>query len=522
MTAEEFLNLTARWMFGLSAGFHFLFVPLSIGLLAQVTVLRTVHATQHDRSHEAAAAYWSKYFVLAWLLGMLTGYPLRMQLTTYWITFMTQAAPVLEAVMKVESFLLWPMIALVLVNTFAGRWLDPRARAACCWLLLGIVTTQSMCILSVNAWMQVPAVLPHDADQRPVSERLAMLLVHPVTLNKAWHTISAAMVCGSFFVFAVAGLWTLSHRHRSVARASIGVAVWLGLAGSVSTLWSGHTGAAHVAHLQPMKFAAIEGHWRSTSNPSPLILWARPMEGEARNLNVLEIPTLGSLLRDGSLAPSPGVLDLRDRLIGIAPPSVNGVVDPQFSGLANLEEVVAARMGSRWARLSREEQVAAVADAARPPVSVLFVLFRVMVASGVACLVLCALAVWFRRRLCEGRAPTLSVLLVALSPLPWIAILCGWAVAEIGRQPWTIYGKLPTAMAGGLPSAHHGFVAWTTMIVAVAELTLLFGAAAASIWHLGPAGRKKGSHVIRDRLRPTKSAARRLGLAGTGSVEPRT
>jgi len=482
--ATEVQTELSRWIFGLSASFHFLFVPLSIGLLVCINLLQTAHAISRRPSLEAAATFWSRLFLLTWATGIATGYPLRWQLTELWERYLHVAKPVFSAVFEIEGLLLWPMVGLVLALTLGRQWLHPLLRALLGWVLLGVLCTQSLTILSINAWMQVPQMLPVGPDGAPLPH-LPTLLLHPTTLHKTWHTLSAAMLCGAFFVFALSAGLMRQGRELPLARVSVGAAVWVGLLGALSVMLSGHESVLGVADRQPMKFAAFEGHWRAEPHAAPLVLWAKIDAQRGVNHHAVEIPYVMSLLRDLSLKSPPGVHDvgqqwgeqfLRDSVFDTLSQNV---------GLARMAQVLEQRHGAAWHSMGTEARAQALAQAMQPPVRPLFYLFRLMVFSGVVTCLLCVLAFWQRKRLRAGRRPWLMGCLAWCAPLPWVATLSGWAVAEMGRQPWVVYGILPTGMASG-PAGHGVGVADLLQLFASGLLiALVYAWASHSVWAAG-------------------------------------
>jgi cytochrome d ubiquinol oxidase subunit I len=216
-----------------------------------------------------------------------------------------------------------------------------------------------------------------------------------------------------------------------------------------------------------------------------------------------------SILSTGSLSSPPGILDLSEDIedelrqhgdahhrsfasrahgteIAGMDRSLNIPGRDQHRAWLRLRDSVATKMGERWATLTEAEQVQTVAKAARPPITPVFFAFRAMVGSGTACLALCAFAFIKRRELIKGQRPGLLKLLGLAAPLPWIAIISGWAVAEMGRQPWTIYEHLPTFHASSLPTLQTGVGTFFFMLMAGVAIAVTFLLVARSIFRAGP------------------------------------
>jgi cytochrome d ubiquinol oxidase subunit I len=508
MSPDDFLHTLMRLQFGLSASFHFLFVPLSIGLLLCMNVLQTAHVLTHRPALERAARFWGRFFVLVWATGILTGYPLRWQLADLWSQYLQTATPVLKEIFSIEGAIAPLMMASVFVITFLRSVLPSVVIMLVGWGLLGIMGVQALTILSVNAWMQDPAGVAYNAGAWHV-DSVSQLLMSDTTLHKVFHTLSAALLSGAFFIFAMAGHFISQGKHLSAARASLRIAAWVGLGAVVTVLWSGHWSAAGVAKVQPMKFAAFEGHWKAEAGPAPLVLWAWPDETLGKNRQEIAIPYLMSLLSTDGLSSPPGIIDLtngiehqlseawlptrqNDDLLHVRHAVAGMDSSLQIPGLdkqrawLRLRESVAAKHGVGWSSLTEHDQVAEVARAARPPVTAVFMAFRAMVGSGMLCLAVCVLVFIKREALLGGHYPAALKALKWVAPLPWVAITSGWAVAELGRQPWTIYEHLPTFHASSLPSLEGGVLTFFMILLAGVAIATTFSLVARSIYRTGP------------------------------------
>jgi cytochrome d ubiquinol oxidase subunit I len=497
MTPADFLQTLLRLQFGLSASFHFLFVPLSIGLLWQVCWLRTAHARQPEARHLLAAAqHWQRVFTLTWAVGIATGYPLRAQLAANWAGYIGEASPVLAVIFSIEGGIAPPMIGLVLLLALLGARLPAWLGAVAAWALLGLMGLQALTILSVNAWMQAPTM----------QIELWALLSTATTLHKWVHTLSAAVLCGAFLVIAMSALHLRRSRQRASAQASIRLAACSALGAITLTLLSGHDSASLVAETQPRKFAAFEAHWRAEPGWAPLVLFAVPDDAEGRNRHALALPGVMGMLMGAEGQALPGLLDLeardRERVLRMAQDSAplhapvrnaQGLDTtlpwqgtPEDRGLMLLRNAVAAQSGEAWLGWSDGQRADAVARAARPAVMPVFWAFRLMVASGMVCLMLSALAFWRRHALAEGQAPGLMRAISWALPLPWVAIISGWCVAEIGRQPWTITGMLTTFHASMLPPLGAGVLGMLVHLAAGTLIALVYVSLCVVLWRIGP------------------------------------
>lgn len=511
MSPDAFLHDLMRLQFGLSASFHFLFVPLSIGLLLCMNMLQTAHVLTKRPALERAARFWGRFFLLVWATGMLTGYPLRWQLTDLWSQYLQAASPVLKEIFAIEGTIAPLMLACVFAITCLRAVLPSAVIMLVGWLLLGVMGVQSWTILSVNAWMQDPSVVGYQSGAWHL-DSVSQVLMSETTLHKMLHTLSAAMLSGAFFIFALAGYFIRQGSHLSAARASLRVAVWVGLGSVLTVLWTGHMSASGVAKVQPMKFAAFEAHWQAEPGLAPLVLWAWPDEQRGENRQEIAIPYLMSLLNNGGLSSPPGINDLtRDieqQLSQVwlpaqkAQQAQNNTRTPwavagldaslQLPGqdkqraLLRLRDSVAAKHGPGWSNLTPQDQIATVARAARPPITPVFMAFRIMVGAGLACMALCLVVFIKREAVLGGKHPALLKLMMWAAPLPSVAIISGWAVAELGRQPWTIYEHLPTFHASSLPSLEGGVLMFFMMLLAGVAIASTFTLVARSIVRTGP------------------------------------
>ena len=293
------------------------------------------------------------------------------------------------------------------------------------------------------------------------------------------------MATGALFVMWVACSYQQAGRHPKLACASIRVASWVGLLATVGVLLSGHESASELAQTQPMKFAAMEAHWRAEDGLAPLVLFAIPDQDQGSNHFEVHVPGLLSLLTTGT-GPAPlGIRDLVDRNQVLARRAVERPGQPGTRAWLGLRESVAEREGARWATLDQAQQDRLVARASVPPVSGVFAAFHLMVFCGLLLSLLTATAFVHRKALSTGKSPRLAKVIRWALPLPCLATLGGWAVAEVGRQPWTIYEHLPTWQAMALPAVSDSFTSFFLMCAAGPLIASLFVWGAVAIYRGG-------------------------------------
>lgn len=473
MSPDPDLLSLMRLEFGVAASFHYLFVPLSLGLMLAVALMEGAGWRTGRTVWTEAARYWRRFFVLAWLVGMATGYPLRWQMQSHWQGYTEAAREVLDQVMQLEAGIAPVMLTLVALLGFMSHRMRPATRTSLSALLMLTMATQAAGILSINAWMQ-----------HPVQASLAALLASPYAHAKIAHTLSASVLTGALFMLAVAGASLLRQRHLAVARVSMRTALALGLAGTVATLWSGHDSALEVARAQPMKFAAMEAHW-SAAEGDDLVLWARPDMNRSANRGELELPHAMGLLVGGD-AP-PGVNDLTAQARERIRAALHPYAPDDLSAWRALYHQAARQHAQAWPLLDEETRLTLAAQASRPHVPTLFFAFRTMAGTGAVLLLALAWA-WRRRASLEsghGGRRTLMVLMACL-PLPWIATLSGWVLAEAGRQPWVVYGQVLTSQAAA-PLVAPSATMLALRVLAYAVIGAGFVQACIALWRHGPA-----------------------------------
>jgi cytochrome d ubiquinol oxidase subunit I len=403
-----------RVLFGFAAQVHYLFVPLSIGLAVLVALLDTMAWRLRCRGCDEAARFWGRFFLLAFAAGIVTGWPLRYLLLQHWAGFASLAAPVMEQVFGIESRIAGLLFTLVLAFAVRMRF-PPSLRAAVSASVALVLVAQSLAILGLNAWMQLPLGGRLD-DGQYMLDSAWILFENPLWLSKVIHTLSGAAVMGGMLALAISAWMLLHGRQVRAAAATWRPAAWLALVALVASALAGHQSGDLLREHQPAKFAAIEAVWRPVEQPAPLILLAWPDPVSRTNRYAIEIPAL----------------------------------------LGHL-------VGGKTIRSLQELEAAGPEPVATPPVAPVFFAFRVMLGAWALMVVIAMRVVWRLpdvRRPAERRALWLCVLSL---PLPWVATIAGWMVCEVGRQPWVVTGLLRTRHAIGLAPAMEGallLVAW--------------------------------------------------------------
>ncbi|MCE9657304.1 MAG: cytochrome ubiquinol oxidase subunit I [Burkholderiales bacterium] len=484
MTPDPFVLMLSRVQFGLTIGFHYIFVPLTLGLIVAVAIMDTLRVTTGRHDWRRAARFWYRFFVLAWFIGMATGYPLRLQLEQQWAGYSVHARAVIHAIMGMEGMIAPAMVSLVLVLASLASGQPALDRAITRWILAAVMLLQAACIVTLNAWMQHPVGTESGAAGAQIVS-LREIFLSPTAITKVAHTLSAGILTGAMFIVAVSSFYLLRRRHRDVARISLSLALPMAAIALGAVVWSGHESARVVMTTQPMKFAAIEAHWEQGSGPSPLTLFAWPDTALQANQFAVTVPRLMSWLATHSDASPPGIRELLVAAEARIAEALREGAGEAGAGWRQLHDRT-SRTRTDWRGLSDAERVHATALASVPSVPTLFAGFRLMVGTAFVLAIVLGGALLYRREVFEGgdRWP-LRLLCLAL-PLPWLATFAGWTVAEVGRQPWIVYEQMATASAARLQPAASAVAEFLTYVSAYGLLAMLFVAIARALLRAGP------------------------------------
>ncbi len=409
----------SRLQFAAAAMFHFLFVPLTLGLSVLTAIYETLYIKTGDEDYRRAAKFWGKLFLINFALGVVTGITLEFQFGTNWRYYSEYVGDIFGSLLAIEATL-----AFFLESTFIAVWhfgwnrLSPKLHCLAIWLVAIGSNISALWILLANGWMQHPVgyVLRNG---RAELTSFWQVFTNPFGWMEFFHTVSGAFILSGFFVLGVSAYHLLKGNEVDFFKKSFRVAATFTLIFALFEVFNGHLHGSEVAKTQPAKLAAMESLWE-TRKSAPMYLFVIPdPENERNAVELGKIPGLLSLLAHHSTGA-------------------------EVKGLKEFP---------------REE---------RPPVLLTFFSFRVMVALGFL-FVLLALWAWRRRKAPESSPLMLKALLFAI-PLPYIAIQLGWIVAEVGRQPWIVYGMMKTRDAVSPLSPTQVLVSLTAFIVVYTAL----------------------------------------------------
>lgn len=386
----------SRLQFAAATMFHFLFVPLTLGLSVLVAVMETKYARTGDEVYLKMTKFWGKLFLINFAVGIVTGITLEFQFGTNWSRYSSFVGDIFGSLLAIEA-----TAAFFLESTLLGVWifgwkkLSRKAHATVMWFIAGASNLSALWILIANSWMQHPVGYVVRNGRAELNDFAAVVL-QPWALLEFTHVVSAALILASFFVMGVSAYHLLKKQHTDFFTRSFRIALAFGLVFSIVEVVEGHIHGADVAKKQPAKLAAMESHWETTTY-APKYLFAIPDEKNERN--TIEI------------LPIPGVLSL------LATHSLSGEV----KGLK---------------AFPRDE---------RPPVFISYAAFNTMVALGFY-FALMTIIGWLKRKKLSESPGYLKLMLYSI-PLPYLAIELGWVLAEVGRQPWIVYGVMKTSNA---------------------------------------------------------------------------
>ena len=426
----------SRLQFAVTAAFHFVFVPLTLGLSVLVAYWESRYLKTNDDLYLRMARFWGKLFLINFVLGVVTGLTMEFQFGMNWAEYSKYVGDIFGAPLAIEA-----TVAFFLESVFLGVWafgwkkVSPKVHVLSIWLVAIAANLSALWILLANGWMQEPVgfILRNG--------RAEMVNFWALIANRAgwiefFHTVLSGFVVAAFFVMGISAYHLLRKNNPVFFKTSFRTAAVFGLVSSLLVAVSGDFHAVGLAKTQPAKMAAMESHWESkTEAPFHLLLWPNPRQ-EKNSIEMLRIPKGLSLL--------------------------------------------AFHEGGAMVKGLKEFPVDE-----RPPVLPTFLSFRLMVLLGLL-FILVSFAAWLRSRKgkIEGSRFLLKLTLVIL-PLPYIAAQLGWIVTEVGRQPWLVYGVLKTS-EGVSKSVSHA-----TVVVSLVGFSLIYGLlAAADIYLLAKNARK--------------------------------
>ena len=478
----------SRLQFAITALYHFIFVPLTLGLSLILAIMESVYVMTGKEIYKDMVKFWGKLFGINFALGVTTGLTMEFQFGTNWSYYSHYVGDVFGAPLAIEG-----LMAFFLESTFIGLFFFGWERLTrvkhllVTWLVALGSNLSALWILIANGWMQNPVGAEFNYQtMRMEVTNFAQVIFNPVAQVKFVHTVSAGYVTGAVFVLAISSYYLLQKRALEFARRSFAVASAFGLASVLSVIILGDESGYEVGDVQKMKLAVIEAEWETRPAPAAFTLIGFPNQEREVTDAAIQIPyALGLIATRSVTEPVIGIKELREHnreriLNGI---KAYGLLEQLKAGADTPEnraafEAVKKDLGYG---LLVKRYTADVANATPahielavkstvPKVAPMFWTFRIMVASGFIMLFVFGYAFWLstKHRIEQPRW-FLRIALLSL-PLPWIACETGWFVAEYGRQPWAIGEILPTHLAASNLTPAQ---VWTSLVGIIIFYTVL-------------------------------------------------
>lgn len=428
--------LISRAQFAFTIGYHILWPAYSIGISGYIVLLNALWLRTGQPVYRDLLRFWLHLFALGFAMGVVTGVVISYEIGTNWSGYAAAVSNVIGPFFTYEV-----MTAFFLEAGFVGIMLFGMGRVApalhflsCLMVALGALIS-AFWILAANSWMQTPAGFTIVDNKFDVTNWWDAVFT-PSLPYRFVHMVTAAYIAGTFVVIGVLGFYLWRGRHLAFARAGFSLAMWIALVLTPLQIVLGDLHGRNTLEYQPIKVAAMEGDW-DTARGQPLILFAWPDVADERNDYVVAIPHVGSLILTHDW---------------------NGEV----------------------------EGLKAVPPADRPPVPYVFYAFRLMVGIGIVLLLIALTGLYLRARGRLYDTRWFAVVCAFSSPLPFLAILCGWTVTEVGRQPYVVYGYMRTAEAVAPVAPSSVAISFTLFIIVYAVLLVAFFYYAARTVFRGP------------------------------------
>ncbi len=435
------INLS-RVFFAFTAMYHFLFVPLTIGLAALVTCFEGIGLLTKNDMWNRYARYWGWFFPLFFICGLLTGYPLRWQIDSHWSYYGEVIQQVISTVFAFEGKIFPYLISIVLLFTFGWR-LPPKYHFFISLSLAIILVAQSSAILGLNAWMQNP-VFSVMKDGALTVPDLWSLMLNPILPAKILHQVISSWTLAGMLVVSISSYFIIKNRHIELSKSSFKIATIFTFFGLIGTGIAGHWSGTTLIEHQPMKFAAIEAMWDSKDKDS-FIVFAIPDQVERKNKYAIEIPGLLKIITADSSSTPKGM----DTLTKETYEKIEHELKSEKNKNTDINQRKNGYSGLMYQAdgTPKNKEIQTAADEAIPNVKIVFLSFRVMMVSWGLLMIITMVNLYILKNNMTPSKNWLWICVLAL-PTPWIATEAGWLVCELGRQPWAVTGLLPTISGG--------------------------------------------------------------------------
>ncbi|AET67602.1 cytochrome bd-type quinol oxidase, subunit 1 [Desulfosporosinus orientis DSM 765] len=430
--------ILSRLQFAMTTFYHFMFVPLTLGLGVLVAMMETWYVKSGNETYKKMTKFWGKLFLINFAIGVVTGLTQEFQFGMNWSEYSRFVGDIFGAPLAMEA-----LVAFFLESTFLGLWvfgwdkLSKKIHLTAIWIVAISSNISAFFILVANSFMQEPVGYALRNGRAEMTDFLA-IITNPHVIYQFPHTVLSGFVTAAFFVMGVSAYHLLKKNHPDLFKRSFQIAVIFGLISTLGVAGIGHLQGMHLVKSQPMKMAAAEAHWE-TENPAGLSLYASIDEKEQKNNIEIKIPALLSFLSYNSFTG-------------------------EVKGIHELQEAAVQEYGP---------------GNYVPPVTSLFWSFRIMLTAGLWLVLMSVLGIYFyKTKAYEQKAWFLKLMLWTI-PVPYIANTAGWFLAEVGRQPWIVYGlqqvDLGLSTSVSLVSMTIAFIGFLLvyLVLAIAEVYLM-------------------------------------------------
>ncbi len=470
----------SRLQFAFTVMFHYLFPPLSIGLGTLMVITEGMYIRTKNRQYEVLARFWTRVFAVVFAMGVATGIVMEFEFGTNWASYSRYVGDVFGSALAAEGvFAFFLESGFLAVLVFGWDRVSSKMHFFSTVMVAFGSILSAVWIVVANSWQQTPAgfhLVIRDGFARAEITDFWALVFNPSSMHRLAHTIIGAWILGAFFVMSVTAWYILKGRHLELAKKSFTIALVFGAVASLLALGSGHAQADRVAQTQPAKLAAFEGHFKTGEGGAPLYIFGVPDEENEQVRYGIAIPGgLSFLVHFRADAPVPG-LD----------------------------------------RFPEDEQ---------PPVVIPFITYHVMVGLGMFFIAITLYAAYLRWRGTLFRKRWLLWIFVFAVLGPYIANQFGWTAAEVGRQPWVVYGLLRTS--DGLSQAVSAEAVLASIVLFGIIYALLFvvwiyvmhdkithGPDESALYGTPQGGLREAASALADHAGPSMTAARDDGGNG--------
>ncbi len=508
----------SRWQFALTALYHFIMVPLTLGLSWILFIMESVYVMTGREIYKDMTRFWGKLFGINFALGVTTGITMEFQFGMNWAYYSHYVGDIFGAPLAIEG-----LMAFFLESTFVGLFffgwnrLSKRAHLTTTFLVALGSNLSALWILVANAWMQNPV----GAEFNPATMRMELtsfsdLFFNPVAQVKFVHTVAAGYVTASVFVLGVSALYLLKGRDLAFARRSFAVAVGFGLASVCSVIVLGDESGYELGQVQKAKLATMEAAWETEPPPASFTIFGLPDQEAQVTRGAITVPWLGGLIVTRSLdKPIKGIkhlieeneLRIQDGIRAYtmlqklrAGEDTPAVYEEFRRHKDHLGYGLLVRRYAPDPAAATPEQIHQAALDTIPNVAVMFWSFRLMVGIGFYLLALVSVSAYFCARRVFEQKQWLLWTIVASMPLPWIAAELGWIVAEYGRQPWSIGEVLPTALAASTLRAGDLIGSMALIALLYSTFMICAGYLMVKFVRLGPSSLHTGRYHFEQKL----------------------